>query len=141
MIEKLWLIGSLKRAVPLGYRSRVSQTGLYVQLRFAGDAGRLEAGGRLKHTLSVWFNQDSEIPSGHRSYRIQKVDAYNPGEWERLIQPALEVAAWVYLWWNGELKDPKIDDRLEAAVAGLKRSGTWTFLTPEEEACGPPTGR
>ena len=121
LIEQLFLIGEAKNAMPLQLRGWINDVGLYVQLRLAGPAARLEAGPDIRTTsIDVWFRKDGGgwIPDGVRKYK--------PGDWERLVTPAAEVAEWILE--SGGMS-PEMSSRLTAAIRKLKETGEWTLLS------------
>lgn len=126
LIGKLFLIGSLKNAMPLNLRGWVNEVGLYVQLAWAGPSGRLQAGDdKWKANISVWFRR-----SGER-WDIEKINKYSTGSWENLVDPTLELAAWISV--HGGLYGD-MHDRLAGAVQRFRSSGTWALLTKEESS-------
>lgn len=124
LTNKLQLIGSIKNALPFNHRGWINEAGLYVQLHFAGPLGRLEAGDhKTKSSISVWYRRSGE------HWEIEKIDKYSPGEWEKLVQPTLEIAAWILSY--GGLYEG-MHKRLTEAVRKFRSAGTWVLLTEEE---------
>ena len=100
-------------------RDLVNEAGLYVPLHFAGQMGRLEAGDSgSKSSISVWCRR-----SGGQC-DIDKVDKYSPGEWEKLVDPTLDIAAWIGAY-GGLYED--MQRRLTEAVHRFRSTGTWAL--------------
>ncbi|OGN87525.1 MAG: hypothetical protein A2158_07130 [Chloroflexi bacterium RBG_13_46_14] len=91
LLYKLKRIGSLKNAVPFDARGWCNSLGLYVQLRQTGDAARLQAGGKLESRIDAWCGDV------YQSTGVEwKVKKYDPGDWEKLVDPTREIAEWLF---------------------------------------------
>ncbi len=91
LLNKLESIRNIKNALPFNARGWCNSLGLYVQLREMANMTRLQAGGELKSQIDAW--QDY-LESGTE----WKVKKYNPGDWEKLVAPTLEIANWLSIY-------------------------------------------
>ncbi len=86
LLEVLQEIGQIKNNLPLNQRGWCNELGLFVQLREAMGMARLQAGGKYRSQLDAWRDSLGE------PWRIKK---YNPGNWERLVDPTLQLTRWL----------------------------------------------
>jgi len=89
ILDKLESIGNIKNELPLNTRGWCNSLGLFVQLREKGGLSRLEAGDdKYRSQIDAW-----------RDYSFEwKVKKYNPGDWEKLVNPTLDIAGWLNGW-------------------------------------------
>ena len=85
-IQTLERIARLKDSLPARYRGFSSELGLYVQLRQAGGAARLHAGGKFRSRIDLRREAPAE------PWQVKK---YRPGDWENLIEPTLALVGWL----------------------------------------------
>lgn len=87
LLDELESIGSIKNELPLNARGWCNRLGLYVQLKSKGSLTRLQAGDNKKRSqIDAWRDYSS----------IEwKVKKYNPGDWEQLVNPTLDIANWL----------------------------------------------
>ncbi|MFC1991858.1 hypothetical protein ACFLVC_03960 [Chloroflexota bacterium] len=91
LLFKLEDIGQRKNGLPLNSRGWCNSLGLYVQLREMGLQSRLQAGYSKNHSqIDAW--QDN---SSRESVFEWKVKKYEPGNWEKLVDPTMDIAAWL----------------------------------------------
>ncbi len=94
LLNKLEIIGDIKNALPLNTRGWCNSLGLYVQLREITrgmtDMARLRAGEKNCSQIDAWKDYYS-IEFGTK----WKVKKYNSGDWEKLVNPTLEIANWL----------------------------------------------
>ena len=87
LLNKLRTIGYIKNDLPLSVRGWCNSLGLYVQLKQMGDMIRLEAGDKLHAQIDAWLEY---------FYTTDwKVKKYSPGDWEKLVNPTLDIANWL----------------------------------------------
>ena len=94
-LEKLLFIlediGQRKNELPLNSHGWCNSLGLYVQLREIGLQSRLQAGDSKYHSqIDAW--QDN---SSRESVFEWKVKKYEPGDWEKLVDPTYEIVNWL----------------------------------------------
>ena len=94
LLNKLESIGTIKSALPFNARGWCNSLGLYVQLREMAMMTRLQAGGKHKSQIDAWqdYLEGTEWPV---EWKVKK---YNPGDWEKLVDPTLEIAKWLSTW-------------------------------------------
>jgi len=91
LLFKLEDIGQRKNELPLNARGWCNGLGLYVQLRTMGLQSRLQAGDSKKYSqIDAW--QDNSSRESVFEWRVKK---YKPGDWEKLVDPTLDITAWV----------------------------------------------
>ncbi len=91
LLYKLESIGGIKNELPLNTRGWCSSLGLFVQLKEMGLQSRLEAGdGKYRSQIDAW--QDYSSPESVLGWKVKK---YNPGDWERLVDPTCDIANWL----------------------------------------------
>jgi len=85
LLEKLVGIGEAKKQLPFNARGWLNSLGLYVQFNEKGGLSRLQAGDKYRSQIDAW-----------RDYMYEwKVKRYNPGDWEKLVNPTFEIAEWL----------------------------------------------
>jgi hypothetical protein len=91
LLFKLESIGTIKNTLPFNQRGWCNILDLYVQLNEAADVERLEAGDDMYHPkIDAWregFTSESRL-----TWKVRK---YKPGNWEKLVNPTLEIANWL----------------------------------------------
>ncbi len=119
LLNKLETIGDTKNTLPLNTREWCNSLGLYVQLREIArgmtDMARLRAGERNYSRIDAWKEQHS-IEFGTK----WKVKKYNSGDWEKLVDPTLEIANWLSTC--GGLSEEYVDS-FNRAIEVFKREG------------------
>jgi len=90
LLNKLETIGKIKDSLPLNQRGWCNILGLYVQIREAANMSRLQAGAKLNSNIDAW--QDYSSTELSNKWIVKK---YNSGDWERLVEPTLEIASWL----------------------------------------------
>jgi len=88
LLEKLSQIGNIKNTLPFNQRGWCNSLGLFVQLREMANMKRLQAGEKNHSQIDAW--QDYLASSAE-----WKVKKYNSGDWEKLVDPTLEIATWL----------------------------------------------
>ena len=87
LLNKLETIGNIKNTLPFNQRGWCNSLGLFVQLREMANMTRLEAGGELHSQIDAWLDY---------SYSTDwKVKKYEPGDWEKLVDPTYEIVWWL----------------------------------------------
>ena len=66
--------------------------GLFVQFRATPNLSRVQAGGKYHSQIDAW-----EEGISIESCLAWKVKKYEPGDWEKLVDPTLEIAIWLML--------------------------------------------
>jgi len=112
LLNKLRTIGYIKNDLPLSVRVWCNSLGLYVQLKQMGDTIRLEAGDKLRAQIDAWLEY---------FYTTDwKVKKYSPGDWEKLVDPTLEIANWLSRY--GGIPDEYMDS-FNRAIEVFKKDG------------------
>jgi hypothetical protein len=119
LLDKLAGIGSIKNLLPFNQRGWCNSLGLYVQLRATANMTSLQAGGQYKSQIEAW--QDY-LESGTE----WKVKKYNPGDWEKLVDPTLEIANWLSTY--GGLPEEYMDS-FNRAIQVFRKEGHLTLPT------------
>ena len=114
-IETLERIARLKDSLPSRYRGLSSELGLYVQLRQAGGAARLQAGGKFRSRIDLRREAPAE------PWQAKK---YRPGDWENLIEPTLALVGWLEER-GGVPGDARRE--FQQAIQGFRDSGHLTL--------------
>jgi hypothetical protein len=111
LLNKLETIGNIKNELPFTSRGWCNSLGLFVQLREKGGLSRLEAGDdKYRSQIDAW-----------RDYSLGwKVKKYNPGDWEKLVNPTLDIANWLSTW--GGLPEEYMDS-FNRAVEVFRKEG------------------
>jgi hypothetical protein len=91
LLFKLEIIGTIKNTLPFNQRGWCNILDLYVQLREAANVERLEAGDDMYHSKIDAWREGFPSESG----LAWKVRRYKPGDWEKLVNPTLEIANWL----------------------------------------------
>ena len=86
LIQNLEEISKIKKGLPARSRGYCSELGLYVQMREADGMARLQAGGKFRSRINLWRDSPTDF------WQVKK---YRTGDWERLVQPTLELARWL----------------------------------------------
>lgn len=125
-IEALELISWAREQLPQNQRGWLFMLGLYVQGREAMGMSRIQAGGHIsKPSIDLWRENYGE------PYKVRK---YNPGDWERLVEPTFVLAMW--LKEHGGMPNEHAND-LENAVAQFKQTGEFSLPDcPHEQSFG-----
>lgn len=111
LLNKLETIGNIKNEFPFTSRGWCNSLGLFVQLREKGGLLRLEAGDdKCRSQIDAWRDDSLEW----------KVKKYNPGNWEKLVNPTLDIANWLSTW--GGLPEEHMDS-FNRAVEVFKKEG------------------
>jgi hypothetical protein len=88
LLDNLESIGNLKNQLPLNARGWCNVLGLYVQLKSKGGLTRLQAGDKKHSQIDVWID--------HSNINDRwKVKKYECGDWEKLVDPTLDIANWL----------------------------------------------
>jgi len=91
LLDKLAGIGNIKNLLPFNQRGWCNSLGLFVQFHEKGSLARLEAGDdKYRSQIDAWL-EGSSIESGLE----WKVKKYNPGDWEKLVDPTHDIAMWL----------------------------------------------
>lgn len=85
LLNKLETIGEIKNTLPLTARGWCNSLGLYVQLRGMADRMRLQGGDKSQSQIDAWREFSHE-------WQVMK---YSAGDWEKLVDPTLEIATWL----------------------------------------------
>ena len=91
LLFKLESIGTIKNTLPFNQRGWCNILDLYVQLREAANVERLEAGDDMYHSKIDAWREGFPSESG-LTWKVRK---YRPGDWEKLVNPTLEIANWL----------------------------------------------
>lgn len=86
LLQRLEYIGQIKNKLPFTQRGWCNELGLFVQLWEAMGMLRLQAGGKYRAQIDAWRDAPGEP---------WKVKKYNPGDWERLVEPTVKIAEWL----------------------------------------------
>ena len=123
MLSKLQMdtlhgIGMIKQFLPWRARGLCNELGLYVQTRSSEGLITVKAGG--KFLAKVHIQSDIHSPS----YPKWTVKKYKAGDWEALIEPTHQLAAWLYDCSEaGALEQPAVASALRSALDGFRRTG------------------
>ncbi len=90
LLEKLQRIGNIKSMLPLSQRDWCNSLGLFVQFRATRNLSRVQAGGKY-HSQVDAYEEGESIDTG-LEWKVQK---YNPGDWQKLVDPTYELAMWL----------------------------------------------
>jgi len=90
LLNKLETIGNIKNTLPLNARGWCNSLDLFVQLREMANMKRLQAGEKNHSQIDAW--QDYSPIESSAEWKVKK---YNPGDWEKLVDPTLEIATWL----------------------------------------------
>lgn len=92
LLDKLSRIGNIKNHLPFSQRDWCNSLGLFVQLRDTRKLSRVQAGGKYHSQIDA-YEEGESIDTG-LEWKVQK---YEPGDWEKLVDPTLEIAIWLML--------------------------------------------
>ena len=128
LLDRLQLIGNKKNELPLNARGWCNSLGLFVQLREMGNMTRLQAGDKYHSQIDAWLDfspgaDNTFSPPGSDSIfssSFWKVKKYNPGDWEKLVDPTLDIASWLGI--HGGLPEEYMDS-FNRAVEVFKKEG------------------
>lgn len=115
LLNKLETIGNIKNTLSLSARGWCNSLGLFVQLREMANMARLQAGGEYHSQIDAWHDYSSIEPSTE-----WKVKRYNPGDWEKLVDPTVDIATWLSTY--GGLPEEYMDS-FNRAIEAFKRGG------------------
>jgi hypothetical protein len=119
LLVKLETIGNIKNELPFNARGWCNSLGLFVQFREKGNLARLEAGdGKYRSQIDAWldYSPGTEWPPQSK----WKVKKYNRGDWEKLVNPTLDLATWLST--HGGLP-AEYTDFFNTAVQMFKKEG------------------
>ena len=117
LLDKLESIGNIKNTLPFTARGWCNSLGLFVQLREKGGLSRLEAGDDKYHSqIDAW----QDYFQGRDWLLRWQVKKYNPGDWEKLVDPTLAIATWLSTY--GGLPKEYIDS-FNSAIQVFKKEG------------------
>lgn len=112
LVERLEFIGEFKNRSPLATKGIFNILGLYVQRHGLMGVERLDAGSSP--------NRSSFAATRDREDRQWKIKKYEPGEWEKLVEPTLEIADWMTTLKKFEEDEWEI---LKQAAGQFKKTG------------------
>jgi len=116
LLDRLQMIGNKKNELPLNTRGWCNSLGLFVQLREMGNMTRLQAGDKYHSQIDAWWDPTSiDLLSS-----LWKVKKYNPGDWEKLVDPTLDIAYWLGI--HGGLSEEYVDS-FNKAIEVFKKEG------------------
>jgi hypothetical protein len=110
LLDKLERIGKVKNELPFNARGWCNSLGLFVQLREMAGQARLQAGGKYDSQIDAWLDYSSSTE--------WKVKKYNRGDWEKLVDPTLDIADWLSI--HGGLPEEQVDAFNDAIAAFWK---------------------
>lgn len=112
LLDKLEIIGNIKNALPLNARGWCNSLGLYVQLKAKGGLSRLQAGDNKKRSqIDAWQGYSST------EWKVQK---YNRGDWQKLVDPTLDIANWLSTYRG---LPAEYTDSFKRAIREFKKEG------------------
>jgi hypothetical protein len=88
LLNKLQRVGVKKRELPINARGWCNILGLYVQFKETPSMCRLQAGEQRNSYIDAWQDYNGDMDEW-------KVNKYNPGDWEKLVDPTLEIVEWL----------------------------------------------
>ena len=113
LLDKLEAIGNTKNELPLNARGWCNSLGLYVQLREMANMTRLQAGGKNHSQIDAW----RDYLESSTEWKVKK---YNPGDWEKLVNPTFDIANWLTTY-GGFPKEHA--DAFNIAIEMFKKEG------------------
>ncbi len=116
LLDKLETIGNIKNELPFKSRGWCNSLGLFVQQREAAGLKRLQAGGEYKSQIDAW----QDYVQGQKWLVRWKVKKYNKGDWEKLVDPTLDIAKWLSTY--GGLPE-EYADSFSSAIQVFKKEG------------------
>jgi hypothetical protein len=128
LLGRLQLIGNKKNELPLNARGWCNSLGLFVQLKEKGNMTRLQAGDKYHSQIDAWLDfspgadntfspPDSDSIFSRSFWKVKK---YSPGDWEKLVDPTLDIAYWLGI--HGGLHE-KHADAFNRAIEIFKKEG------------------
>jgi len=117
LLFDLHKIGSYLDGLPLNQRSWGNILGLYVQYReldrytHGVNGIWLKAKGKYRSHLEAWTDFKE----------VWEITKYQPGHWESLVKPTLEIAEWLYN--SGGLR-AEDQEEFKKAIEAFKKGGT-----------------
>jgi hypothetical protein len=124
LLNKLETIGKIKNTLPFNQRGWCNILELYVQLKEAAGMARMEAGDDMyRSKIDAWL-EGSSSSSGP----TWKVSKYEPGDWEKLVDPTLEIATWLSIY--GGLR-PEYGEAFNRAIQVFKEEGHLELPTSQ----------
>jgi len=118
LLDKLLGIGEAKNVLPFNARGWLNSLGLFVQLRETGGLSRLQAGDKYHSQIDAW-----------RDYMFEwTVKKYNPGDWEKLVNPTFDIANWL-ITYGGLPKEHA--DAFNRAIEMFKKEGHLELPTSQ----------
>ncbi len=90
LLDKLQQIGNIKNLLPVSQRDWCNSLGLFIQFRATPKLSRIQAGGKYHSQIDAW-EEGQSIEAGLE----WKVKKYESGDWEKLVDPTLEIAVWL----------------------------------------------
>ncbi len=115
LLNKLESIGTIKNTLPFNARGWCNSLGLYVQLREMANMTRLQAG--EEHKSQIDALQDYSSPESIFQWKVKK---YVSGDWEKLVNPTLDIANWLSTY-GGLPKE--YADSFNRAIQVFKKEG------------------
>ncbi|MEE9247470.1 MAG: hypothetical protein V3U79_02080 [Dehalococcoidia bacterium] len=131
LFKQLERIAEIEDALPPSQWGACSHLGLHVEYQVMFGqirAETLQAGSR---TIS-YLECERAYPSGG----VWEISKYEPGEWEALVQPTLQLAEWLAVW--GGLY-PECEPAFLSAIEGFERTGEFGLVRRQEtvaKLCG-----
>lgn len=119
LLNKLETIGNIKNTLPLNARGWCNSLGLFVQLREIANMTRLQAGEKNHSQIDAW----QDYLESSTEWKVKK---YNPGDWEKLVAPTLEMANWLSTY--GGLPE-EYAESFNRAIQAFKKEGHLTLPT------------
>ncbi len=86
LLVSLETIGRIKSSLPIVQRWWCNRLGLYVRLRERTNSEILKAGDQNSWHFDAWRQSATDL------WDIKK---YDKGDWERLVNPTLQIATWI----------------------------------------------
>ena len=131
LLFKLEDIGQRKNELSLNARGWCNSFGLFVQLREMGLQSRLQAGDSKYHSqIDAW--QDNSSPESVFEWKIKK---YEPGDWEKLVDPTYDIVNWLSKF--GGLPEEYVDS-FNKAVEVFKKEGHLKLPRIKKPPLNPP---
>lgn len=116
LLDKLETIGNVKNELPFSARGWCNSLGLFVQLKEAAGLKRLQAGEKYKSHIDAW----QDYVQGQKWLVRWKVKKYDKGDWEKLVEPTLDMANWLSTY--GGLPEEYMDS-FNTAIQLFKKEG------------------
>ncbi len=117
-MNHLHSIGIAKTSLPLSLREWCNKLGLYVQVNDSRGATTVKAGGKFIAKVHLRAEYAS------RPYPTWEVKKYEPGDWEALIEPTLQLSGWIcQQYYKGAMEIPSTVNQLKSAIEVFRRTG------------------